>query len=200
MAAMVSAERRPSVNAFEAGSARQPRQKNFQANKHDHRREVETHSAETNRRQKGANGPQYGLSNAEENPSERLDWPRTRRGEPTQDNATEKAQQKDLRDVVNQDPHGGESEFFVDGTEQKCSFFLGHIDPDRKDEIHRGTLKTLHRAADSVAKATGEIDESASQVAIAIGEVHGYGFAGLEVVGNVLGLVETRRRHQKRAN
>lgn len=116
---MVSAERRPSVNAFEAGSARQPRQKNFQPDEHNHGRKVETHSAQPNRRQERPNWPQNRLGDAEEHPAERLDWSGTRRREPTQDDTTEKAQQKDLRDVMNQDPHGCGSVFFVGGAEQK---------------------------------------------------------------------------------
>jgi hypothetical protein len=45
MAAMVSAERDPGVNDFEQGSARQKAQQNLKANKHDHRRKIESHSA-----------------------------------------------------------------------------------------------------------------------------------------------------------
>jgi hypothetical protein len=114
MAAMVSAERHPSVNTFEPGSARQPSQKNFQPNEHDHWRKIETHSAETNRGQQGTNRPQDRLGDAEENTSERLNNSGTGRRKPTQDNATEKAQQKELRNELKQGPHSGGSEFFVD--------------------------------------------------------------------------------------
>lgn len=144
MAAMVSAECHPGVNDDQAGSARQPCEEDFESEKDDQRGQIETHTADSNRRKQRSDRAENGFSDPIKDHLQCRNRTRPRRGKPAHDNSSEQAQKVDLRDVMDQDPHGSGSEIFVERAEQKCSFFLRDFDPNRKNEVHRRTLKTLH--------------------------------------------------------
>ena len=167
MAAMVSAERRASLNGSGRASTRQPGQEDFEGDEHDHRREVKGHSTQTDRRQNRPKGAKDGFSDAEEDPADRLKRTGTRWRKPAQDNAAEQTQQKELRDVMKKDPHGGGSELFVGTVRQAGAFICRDIDAHRKDEVH-ARRNLLHVAAEPVAKAAGEIDKSTGEITIGV--------------------------------